>query len=278
MCPCVESWIWKGALYTSSPGVIFTCVELHLRKKLLIQTKLLPCSRFGPSTGLRVGYSLWRKKRCFPQPLSALIIASCVWCSITLFFLSLLFRGPGFMLNRRSRVLTYPSSSLSFLLLSLHLKKKMECWVRNPWFAVWCRSCPRPIVTRTWTERPCLLVAVGSNVFLESRLVPGTCRYCLKAHRSQSCYFSNLFGRSRGLARLTSFQVVPVLQSCRSLLHGNGLDHVLPSFFPPNLEIQKYAVPTQSVSSSESRCRSQSPSSLSLGSPTGYTRETPFPH
>lgn len=29
------------------------------------------------------------------------------------------------MLNRRSRVLTYPSSSLSFLLLSLHLKKNV---------------------------------------------------------------------------------------------------------------------------------------------------------
>lgn len=41
-----------------------------------------------------------------------------------------------------------------------------------------------------------------------------------------------LIRQVQGLARLTSFQVVLVLQICRSLVHGNGLDHVPPSFFP----------------------------------------------
>lgn len=62
------------------------------------------------------------------------------------------------MLNRRSGVLTYPSSSLSFLLFSLSLKT-VGMLGQKAGFAGWCRSLRRPVVSRTWvlTDWPWLL-------------------------------------------------------------------------------------------------------------------------
>lgn len=109
MCLCVESWIKKrkNTLYTSSSVVIFTC--LNSSEKFLFQTKLLPCSRSDPSSGLSVGLDSLKKEKVLP---SAFVSASRQLCVVLCHFFPLSFDCPSFMLNRRWRVFTYPSSSL----------------------------------------------------------------------------------------------------------------------------------------------------------------------